>query len=150
MHGNVHRADLFPLDPIPIGVVEIRQRDKVAVEHRITKIVVHHIERFAHPFGNLLDKAKWTGILANAYPIKGWIAEGDAPELVPFKLKLIAMCDTPLLDLERHMLRLCIELEVERVEHRVAIDRKNAVAGRNAKFGRQRARCDGRNDSSLT
>jgi hypothetical protein len=140
MDGNVHRADLFALDALPIGLIEVRQGHEVAVQHGIAEIVVHDVERLPHSLGNLLDETERAGVFAQTHPVEGGIAEGDAPVFVAFKREVVGSDLTVMLDVERHLLRLRLELEVECIEHRAAIDRDDPVSLLNAQLGRERAR----------
>ena len=74
--------DPLLLDPAPVVLGQVGQRDEAAVEHRVAVVVVHDVERPAHALRNLLDEAEWAGVLADADAIEGRIGERDAPEFV--------------------------------------------------------------------
>src|SRR4029079_16870364 len=98
------------------------------VEHRIAVVVVHYVKRPPHALRNLLDEAEWAGVLADANPVKGWIGEGDAPELIAWQFQVEPAAAIAAQDLDPDRLGLRVELEIERVEDRHAVDRGDAVA----------------------
>ena len=94
------------------------------------------------PFGNLLDEAERAGVFANANPIECWIGEGDAPEFVACQLQVESTPAIAAHDLDPDRLRLRVELEIERIEDRHAIDRRDAIAHEQADLLGERIRLD--------
>ncbi len=128
MHRDVQWSDAFRLDTAPIFVRKIRQRDETAIEHRITEVVIHDIERLPHSFGDLLDETEGAGVFADAYAIERRIRERDPPVFVPLKIELeqidlIATCH-----FQRNRFGLGVELEIDEIDDRSAIDGDDSVS----------------------
>ena len=123
VHGDVQRRDALLLDPPPVLFGQVGQGDEAAVEHRVAVVVVHDVERAAHPLGDLLDEAERAGVLADPDPVEGRIGEGDAPELVALEVQIDPPDRPGPFDLEAYPLGLGVELEVERVLDRLGVDR---------------------------
>ena len=144
---HVHRADFFPFDAFPVGLIEIREGHEGAVQHRIAEIVVHHVERLAHAFGNLLDETERTRVFAEPDAVKCRIGERDSPELVPFELEIMARDQVTAVDLEADRLRLRLELKIECVEQRFVVDRNDLIARLDTEFMGKRSGRNRRNHS---
>ncbi len=68
------------------------------------------------------------------------IGEGYAPEFVTLELEVIAEQHAGALDVEDHVLRLRLKLEVERVDQRQSVDADDAIARLDPELHRQRCR----------
>jgi hypothetical protein len=134
-------------DPLPIILREVGQGHERPVQHRVAKVVVHDVEGSPHALGNLLDEAERAGILAHAHAVKGWILERDAPELVALKLEVVAEDRSLTIDIDDDLFRLCLELEVERIDQWQAVHAKDAITRLNTKLHRERPRRDSGNGS---
>ena len=56
--GDVERREALLLDAPQLGILQIRQRDVVAVEEGEAEIVVLDVEALAHALGKLMDEAE--------------------------------------------------------------------------------------------
>ena len=58
VHGDVERRQPLLDDPLEVRVVEVGQRDVVAVQEREPVVVVLDVEALAHPPRQLVDEAE--------------------------------------------------------------------------------------------
>jgi len=128
MDGHMQRTDALAFDTRPVLFGEICQRDEAAVQHRIAEIIVHHIERLAHALRNLLDETERAGVLTQPDAIERGIREGDPPVFIATQFEIKRFGVVAARDLETDRLGLRMELKVDEIDHRPAIDRHNTVA----------------------
>src|SRR5690606_177956 len=104
---------------------------------RVPEVIVHHIQRASHPLRDLLDEAEGAGVLAYADAVERRILEGDAPEFVSLKLQIEPEDGPFAVDVDDHMLRLRLELEVQRIHKWRAVHAEDPVTRLNPQLHRE-------------
>ena len=145
--GHVERRQALLDDARQVRLVEIGQRDVVAVEEREPEVVVLHVEASPHSLRQLVDEAEHA--LVGARRDLGGPGRHEleaelraAPPEGEGQRAAVAQ------DLEDQTLVARVELEVDRVAERVAVDREDVVARHEPRRGGGRARADHGNDHS--
>ncbi len=139
--GHVERRQALLDDARQVRLVEVGQRDVVAVEEREPEVVVLHVEASPHSLRQLVDEAEHALVGARrdlGGPGRHQLEaeRGAAPPEGEGERAAVAQ------DLEGQALVARVELEVDRVAERVAVDREDAVAGDEPRRGGGRARAD--------
>ena len=139
---DVQWAEPLLLEPLPVVLAEVGQRDEVAVQEGEPIVVVLQIERAAQSFWQPLEEAEEAGVVADARAVEGVVRELDAERLVDRFLELddarLAVVD----HVQRDEAVGGLEAVVELVARRFAVDPQHAVAGLQPRLLRERVGLD--------
>lgn len=139
MYRYVHRSEPLFLDASPVVFGQVRQGNEASVQHGMAIIVIHDVQTATHALWDLLDEAEGTGVLTHMNAVVGWLGKRDAPWLVKVALNLTLEQLAVALDFEDNLLDRRVELKVENVAQRMAVDLDDAISRLDADFGTERA-----------
>ena len=150
VHRHVERRQPLLDDARELRLLQVGERDVVAVQERQPEVIVLDVESLAHPLRQLVDEAE--------HALVG--AGGDLPG--PRRLQLEAeLVARPPRQSQRARAALAlhgelkprlgaVELEVDGVAQRPPVDREDAIAGRQSRRGGGRARPHRRHHDALS
>src|SRR5439155_770002 len=139
--GDVERREPLLDDALERRLVEIGERDVVAVEERQPEVVVLDVEAPPHPLRELVDEAEHALVRAGRDLARPGRLELDA-EIGAAALERKRQRGALALDRERERLLARVEAEVDRVAEPWAVDREDAVAAGEAGPSGRGARSD--------
>jgi hypothetical protein len=116
-------------DSLERGLVEIAERDVVAVQERQPEVVVLDVQALAHAARELVDEAEDALVRAGGDVAGARRLELDAeldPGAAPEPQRVT---DAIALDAQRQPVLATVELEIDGVTQRPAVDRQDAIAG---------------------
>ncbi|PYM06608.1 MAG: hypothetical protein DMD82_08270, partial [Candidatus Rokuibacteriota bacterium] len=128
VHRHVERRQALVDDPPERGLVQIGQRDVVAVEEREPVVIVLHVEAPPHTSRKLVDEAEHTLVRAGGDLARPWRLELEAEVAPAPSREPQHRPGAPALDLDVQLLLARGELEVDDVAKRLAVDRKQPVS----------------------
>src|SRR5262249_50136108 len=125
-------------DPLERGLVEIAQRDVVAVQERQPEVVILHVEAPPHALRELVDEAEHALVRARRDVARARRRQLE-PEARSAPLEAPGRRGAAALDRQGQSLVAGVELEIDRVAKRVTVDGDDAVAGPPTRPPRRRA-----------
>ena len=147
--GGVYRdkdgADVHLEDAVDLTVGEVGQRDIVAEQKGKPLVIVFKVQRFPHAGRQLVDKAEHAVVRAAVFFVPEVGLEIAAERLILPFFYLQGTALAVLAEFQRKTRRRCIELVVQRVAQRVAVDGQQRAARVQAQRLRRRSlvhRCD--------
>ncbi len=137
MHRDVQRCQLLLVEPLPVVLFQVGQRDEIAKKERIAVVVIFDIERGAHSmwqpwlgreaFGQSLDKAEDAFIGALANKGRRLLAEKHPQVLiVGFVYMCFMLVELPL-EADGQFLVGHVKAIIHQVAHRVTVDGANQI-----------------------
>ena len=120
------------------GLVEVAERDVVAVQERESEVVVLHVEALAHALRELVNEAEHALVRARRDVARARRRQLE-PEPRPAATQPLRRGDAVALDGQLEPLVAGVKLEVDRVAQRVAVDRDDPVAARQTRPRGRRA-----------
>ena len=121
-------------DTVDLVLGQVRQRDIVAEKEAQTLVVIFKIERFAHAGRQLVDEAEHTMVGTAVLFVAQVGLEVAAQRLILTFFHLHGAVLFVLTELQRETFRRCIELVIQRIVQRVAVDGQQRAAYGDAEF----------------
>ena len=146
--GDVERREALLLDAPQLGILQIRQRDVVAVEEGEAEIVVLDVEALAHALGKLMDEAEDALVRARGDLAGAWRLQLQSQ--VPARALDPRMARAAVtLDLEAQPRLPRVIVEVDGVAKRRAVDGDDAIARAQTRTRRRAPGAHGGDEDAL-
>ena len=129
MNRNIDRADVHFNNAGDVLIGHIGEGDIAAEEEAHAAVVIFKIERFAHSFGQLIDKAKDAFIGAVVLAIHEVIGEFQPQFVVFFFLNMVKVRFAFPLHLDGEGGINHVKAVIQYIADEIAIDRDQAIAG---------------------
>ena len=133
---NVERGESLRLDPVELRLLQIGQRDVVAVQEGEPEVVVLDVEALAHSSRQLVDEAEDALVGAGRDLRRAWRLQLE-PQPWPASPEHGRARAASALDGHLEPLLARMEVEVDHVAKARAVDGEDAVAGQEPRPGRR-------------
>src|SRR5581483_11923966 len=130
--GDVEGREMLVVNLLPVGLAEVGERNEVRRQERVAIVIVFDVQRAAQACRRLIDEAEDAVVVADANAIRRRLRKLEAQAFRADVDAAPRACTSLALPDEVNGVGRGVEVDVDHVAHRMAVDRDERIAGAQA------------------